>query len=172
MKIKVIFSSDPHVCDFYEVHASDTIWSLKCAIYSKGTQRLSPPDDQRMVVGADRADQVELSDCWKTLDFYGVQEGSTIQLWVRRYGGEGGFRRLLDIFRKKKKTSLKAGFWKTERRDFYRRRRDPSRARYTRYMPFCIDIKHLFTHAHELGVLSLKGDGVFVMHHSLYVDLL
>ena len=146
MKIKV---NDSY---YVEVDPIDTIWSLKCAIYAKRIRgdngELLPPDDQRLV---DRTTRAKLSDCGKTLEFYGIHEGSSIECKLRRCGGEDSFRGLLDISRKKERTSLRV-FGQT--------------------MSFCTCIKHLCTHAHEVGMLSLMADGVFVMHHSHHVHLL
>ena len=149
MKIKV---NDSY---YVEVEPIDTIWSLKCAIYAKRIRgdngELLPPDDQKRLV--DRATRAKLSDCGKTLDFYGIHDGSSIKCKLRKYGGEDDFRRLLDVSRKKERTSLEVG--------------DDDQT-----MSFCTCIKHLCMHAHEVGVLSLMADGVFVMHHSHHIDLL
>jgi hypothetical protein len=131
MKIKV---NDSH---YVEVDPSDTIWSLKCAIYSKrirghNGKLLPPPDDQRLV---DRATQAVLSDCGKTLEFYGIHEGSSIGCKLSRCSEEYGFRRLLDVSRKKERTSLKVGVHDGLT------------------MSFCTCIKHLCWHAHELGMM-------------------
>jgi hypothetical protein len=148
MKIKV---NDSY---YVEVDPIDTIWSLKCAIYAKRIRgdngELLPPDGQRLVDGATRA---ELSDCRKTPEFYGIHEGSSIKCKLRKYGGEDSFRGLLDVSRKKERTSLEVGVD-------------------SQTMSFCTCIKHLCMHAHEVGVLSLMADGVFVMHHSHHIDLL
>ena len=131
MKIKV---NNSH---YVEVDPSDTIWSLKCAIYSKrirghNGKLLPPPDDQRLV---DRATQAVLSDCGKTLEFYGIHEGSSIKCELIRCSEEDGFRRLLDVSRKKERTSLKVGVHDGLT------------------MSFCTCIKHLCWHAHELGMM-------------------
>jgi uncharacterized membrane protein len=37
-------------------------------------------------------------------------------------------------------------------------------------MSFCTCIKHSCTHGHELGVLDLVGDGVFIVYYSILVN--
>jgi hypothetical protein len=149
MKIKV---NDSH---YVEVDPSDTIWSLKCAIYSKRIRgyngELLPPDDQRLVDGTTQA---ELTDCGKTLELYGIHEGSTIECALGRYRGEDGFRRLLDVSRKKERTSLRSGVHDGHT------------------MHFCTCTKHLCWHAHELGVLSLRVHCVFITHFSHNIHIL
>jgi hypothetical protein len=144
-----------HLCEYdIEVNPSDTIWALKCKIYSESlggpSKGLLPPDDQTLVLYSSGR---KLKDCGKTIEFYGIHEESTIKCKLVRYRVEYGFRRLLDAFRKKERTSLELGVD-------------------NQTMSLCTCIKHLCWHAHELGVLSLTGKRVFFIHHSYHVHLL
>jgi hypothetical protein len=127
-------------CDI-EVNPSDTIWALKCKIYSESLEGPSeaylPPDVQALVLLSSRR---KLSECGKTIEFYDIHEGSHIECKRGpRYRGEEIFRKHLDVFRKKKRTSLLSD-------------------EVTHGMAVCI--KHTCYHMHEVRVLSLSPTGV------------
>jgi hypothetical protein len=139
MRIKV----NGHGCEYdIEVNPSDTIWALKCMIYSEFLEGPSealflPPDDQTLVHLPSR---MELSDCGKTIEFYDIHEGSTITCkWGPPCRGEDDFRKHLDVFRKKERTSLLSD-------DFIHG------------MAVCIN--HACCHMHEVGVLHLSPIGL------------
>ena len=138
MQIKV----KSHWCEYaIEVNPSDTIWALKCYIYSEtlggASEAHLPPDDQTLVLLPSRR---ELSECGKTIEFYAIHEGLTIACeWGPRYHGEEVFRKHLDVFRKKERTSLHS-------------------VKAIRWMAVCI--KHACYHMHEVGVFSLSSIGV------------
>jgi hypothetical protein len=139
-------------CEYdIEVNPSDTIWALKLKIYSESLGRpskahLLPPDDQTLVVLHPYG--TELSECDRTMEFYGIHEGSAIacKWWDPRYPGEEGFRKHLDVFRKKERTSLHS-------------------VKATQGMAICI--KHACCHMHEVRFLSLSSTGVclpYIIH--------
>jgi hypothetical protein len=139
MRIKV----NVHRCDYdIEVNPSDTIWALKCMIYSESLRGQSealllPPDDQTLVLLPSGR---ELSDCGKTIVFYDIHEGSNIACESGPpCRGEEVFRNHLDVFRKKERTSLLSD-------------------EVTHGMAVCI--KHACCHMHEVGVLCLSSIGV------------
>jgi hypothetical protein len=136
MQIKV----KSHGCEYaIEVNLSDTIWALKWNIYSESlrgpSEALLPPDDQTLVLLPSRR---ELSECGKTIEFYDIHEGSDIECewWGPPYRREEFFRKHLDVFRKKERTSLHSD--------------EASQG-----MAVCI--KHACCHIHEVGVLWLSS---------------
>jgi hypothetical protein len=131
---------------YVEVAPGDTIWTLKMKIPSESSGILPPSlDDQRLVL---LPSGTELSDSGKTIEFYNIHEGSEVKCEKKRNRGEENFRNLLDVCRKKERSSLKLG-------------------NVTQRMS--VGIKHVFYHAPEVGVLSLSSECMFIIHHSHYI---
>ena len=122
-----------------EVDPSDTIWTLKWKLYSaskRGTSgRLLLPRPCHQILSFSRSSQGELNSA-NTIEFYGIHEGSEFQCGSSQSGAEKSFRGLLDVLRKKERTS-------------------PELVDVTQGM--CVCVKHACCHTHEARVLSLHG---------------
>jgi hypothetical protein len=131
-----------------EVNPSDTIWVLKLNIYSESlggpSGALLPPDNQTLVLLPSRR---ELRDGGKTIEFYDIHEGSNIACeWGLPCRGEEDFRKHLDVFRKKERTSLRS---------------------HDVINGMAVCVKHACCHMHEVGVLSLSSMSVclpYIVH--------
>jgi hypothetical protein len=146
MKIIVLDVFGIHACDV-EVSPSDTIWTLKCKLHREALKRPSeraeggaiipPPDDQKLVL---HPNYEALSQCEKTLELYGLHEGSKVRCdpkWSE-FPQEMNFRKCVDVFRKVERNELTLSFqWKV-----------------TSGMSVCA--YHACCHMHEVTVLDLQ----------------
>eukprot|EP01028_Stygiella_incarcerata_P004894 TRINITY_DN2122_c0_g1_i2.p1 TRINITY_DN2122_c0_g1~~TRINITY_DN2122_c0_g1_i2.p1 ORF type:complete len:476 (+),score=126.65 TRINITY_DN2122_c0_g1_i2:259-1686(+) len=122
-----------------EIEPSATIWTLKLLIHSATVKKPQwvpiPPDDQKLLVVQGGRD---LSHSERTLESYGIREGTQISCRYEACPGEEDFRRFVDVIRKKERIRLKL-------------------KKFTRVH----GMKHVCGHIHEVESLELctRGDG-------------
>jgi hypothetical protein len=148
-----------------EVSPSDTIWTLKCVIREESLKRASerppqrptwkssrrpflpPPDDQTLILVSSGR---ELSHCDETMSSCDIQEGSNVRCewkWGKHHE-EKHFRKLVDVFQKVERKSLKLNFF---------------------IQKISVCGKHACSHMHEVRALDLMGKSVFIVHSTCLV---
>eukprot|EP01028_Stygiella_incarcerata_P012405 TRINITY_DN75_c0_g1_i1.p2 TRINITY_DN75_c0_g1~~TRINITY_DN75_c0_g1_i1.p2 ORF type:complete len:388 (-),score=100.49 TRINITY_DN75_c0_g1_i1:2643-3806(-) len=101
MKVKI-----NNICAI-EVNPSDTIWALKLKIYHESLRSVFPfplpPDNQILHVSTR---QIQAIDGEKTLEYYGIQDESSVHCIVKKRPAEIDFSIIVDIMRKKERRTL------------------------------------------------------------------